>query len=702
MTRITINGVSVDPISNARELSLAGLEAPDAAASDYVLIQVRAPLSPAQTEDLVRRGVVVQEYVSLHTYLCGYKNSDLTSIRALPFVAWANIYLKGFKVAPRLRSAEAPRGTSQIIPLSAAPSHSRTLHKVDIIFHEDVDTGSDALRTAIAAAARVDKETLPLGSRKVRLTVQERFLDDLADLDAVRVIHESPTFKLHNDVARSILNANVRINSTAYEGAGEVVAVGDTGFDKGSTTKPHKAFIGRVAKLYALGRPNKTDDTDGHGTHVCGSVLGDGVSAVMGGQIRGTAPRARLVVQSLLDRTGGLGGIPDDLTDLFEPPYRDDGARVHTNSWGSTRPGAPYDSTAREIDLFVWNNPDLVICFAAGNEGRDGDADGIIDPAQIGSESAAKNCITVGASESVRREIKADRPTYGSLGPSEFPRAPIFDDLCASNADGMAAFSSRGPTQERRFKPDIVAPGTSILSTHSRNARPATNTFGNSRDSDYFFDTGTSMATPLVAGCAAVLRETLVKNGTPKPSAALIKALLINGAVELIGQYSPSEAGPSPNNNSGFGRVNLADSVIIPGKDPKAGLGEGGPLMQGISNTIRISIPNGTPGNPGSAPASSAASGSVSAMGPGPTLKVTLVWSDPPGPDLQNDLDLIVVAADGTERHGNMGTAAGFDTVNNVEQVHWTHMPPGDAKLIIRATRITRFAQPYAYAWRIR
>ena len=78
-----------------------------------------------------------------------------------------------------------------------------------------------------------------------------------------------------------------------------------------------------------------------------------------------------------------------------------------------------------------------------------------------------------------------------------------------------------------------------------------------SSDADYFYMGGTSMSAPLVAGCAAVLRETLVKNGISSPSAALIKALLINGAVELAERYCPSEAGASPNDNSGWGAGRL-------------------------------------------------------------------------------------------------------------------------------------------------
>jgi serine protease AprX len=704
MARITINGVSLDPIAQAQALALAGLEAADAAESDYILIQTTAPLSPAQTDELARLSIVIHEYVSPNTYLCGYKGADLRSIRALQFVAWANVYLRNFKLGPNLRPAGV-NPAMHILPSAAAASNSRTPRKVDIIFHEDVDPNSDAVKSAVAAAARVDKDTLPMGRRKVRLTVEEKDLDDLAAIDAVRAIQEVPEVKLRNNVARPILNANVVVSGTTYQGNGQVVAVADTGFDTGSTTSPHPAFTGRVAKLYALGRANKADDPNGHGTHVCGSVLGDGTSASMGGAIQGTAPRARLVVQSLIDSVGAFTGIPADLTDLFEPPYRDDGARVHTNSWGAVTPSLPYDSNAMagEIDDFVWNHPDLVICFAAGNDGTDADGDGVVDPAQIGSESSAKNCITVGASESVRLEVSPTRPTYGSLRPSDFPKPPIHDDPMANHDEGMAAFSSRGPTQERRFKPDVVAPGTSILSTHSRNAPAAQHTFGTSSDSDYFFDTGTSMATPLVAGCAAVLRETLVKNGMPTPPAALIKALLINGAVELTGQYSPSEAGPSFNINSGWGRVDLLGSVILPGPNADAGFGESGPLKQGNEGTITVTIPSQSPGNrdaAGRSVAAKAAAG-VGTMGLGATFKITLVWSDPAGPNLQNDLDLIVKAADGSERHGNMGTSSGFDRVNNVEQVRWPNMPPGDAKITIRATRITRFPQPYAYAWRI-
>src|SRR5258706_211306 len=127
------------------------------------------------------------------------------------------------------------------------------------------------------------------------------------------------------------------------------------------------SFTGRVVQLTPLGRPGKADDPDGHGTHCCGSILGDGTSATMGGAIQGTAPKAKLIVQSLLDSSGGLGGIPADLHDLFNPPFANQKSMVQSNSWGSG-PG-PYGQAAKEIDQVVWDNPEAVICFAAGNDG---------------------------------------------------------------------------------------------------------------------------------------------------------------------------------------------------------------------------------------------------------------------------------------------------------------------------------------------
>jgi serine protease AprX len=382
----------------------------------------------------------------------------------------------------------------------------------------------------------------------------------------------------------------------------------------------------------------------------------------------------------LFGALGYFSRLPVDLNDLFIKPYQNDNARVHTNSWGAPVAGA-YNANSEEVDEFVYNHRDFVICFAAGNEGVDLDGNGTIDAKSIGSPGTAKNCITVGASESYRPNKVTSygdgKPRYGNPWPIDFPVPPIEDDLWASNVNGMAAFSSRGPAQGNRIKPDVVAPGTAILSTHSRDANVGA-FWGESIDPLFCFMGGTSMSTPLVAGCVAVVREFLIRDRAHlNPSAALVKAMLINGAEEITGQYSPSEAGTIPNFSQGFGRVNLAATVGP--FDPDVTIefrDENRALRAGEEESITIDLDSTVT-----------------------LLKVTLVWTDPPGAALQNDLDLIVRAR-GEERHGNVpSTSSEFDRTNNLEQILWSGIPIGNVEIVVKAYRAL---PPQTYALVIR
>ena len=137
----------------------------------------------------------------------------------------------------------------------------------------------------------------------------------------------------------------------------------------------------------------------------------------------------------------------------------------------------------------------------------------------------------------------------------------IFDQTGVAEADifGVLAPSSRGPTSEGRIKPDIAAPGWSVLSSLSRDyagspSPPAS--YGTSTNPLYCFKTGTSMVSPTAAGYAAILREALANIQTiANPSAALLEALLVNGAVAMP---RPPKL-PSQLVTFGFGRVNLGD-----------------------------------------------------------------------------------------------------------------------------------------------
>ena len=687
MADITINGITVDPLaqpsaglataSESVDVALAALKTATAELpvtdTNYVLVQVAQPLTATQRGALEAVGATVLEYVPENSYVCHFVPPNLAPVRQLAFVVWAGPYLRGFKIAAQLLPINATNRMSLAVAAAGpAPVHSTMPQTIDLLFHRDVDAVAAAEK--VAQIAGLDPDEVKPAGNKVRIVVAQSRLSELARIDEVRTIEPVVPVKLHNDIARRILGVDlVNPGPLPFEGDGQVVAVADTGFDKGHTTNVHPAFAGRVSKLYALGR-KKSNDPHGHGTHVAGSVLGDGNSATLGHRVRGTAPHARLVLQSLLDSAGGLGGIPANLQALFSPPYLHDDARVHTNSWGSTIGDGRYDSQASELDDFVWKNRDCVICFAAGNEGTDADGDGAVDPTSVTPPGTAKNCITVGACEN-------DRPTfaltYGSGWPSDFPTNPLASDLTANNPDGIVAFSSRGPTLDRRFKPDIVAPGTYVLSARSRDT--SSKGWGVSADPQYMFEGGTSMATPLVAGCCALLREYLnSRKGMAKPSAALVKALLINGAVDMAGQYVPSECGPIPNFAEGFGRVDM-QATIGAGADQVVVLrDENGQLDTGEEQQITLQIP------------------------PGATrLKATLVWTDPAGATLQNDLDLIVGAA-GQELHGNVGAGStAFDRVNNVEQVVWDNPPAGQVTVVVRAFRITKFPQSFALVVRL-
>jgi serine protease AprX len=694
MATTYINGHPLEPMALQSEC--------DASGSNYILIETKeSPLEGSEKKALQNMGVHIHEFVgdeSRNIYLCGYEPEDLARIRALDFVKYTSIYGQDLVIQPEAQSQY--------------PSKRKAKRPVDVMLHHDV-AFSDSLIQQIADAANVNVSAIAPHQGKVRLSVTQGELSKLAAIDAVRSIKEIYPARLFNNIARGIMNANsVTVNGTICKGEGQIVAVADTGFDNGSTTDVHHAFEGRFIKLDPLGREDASDDPNGHGTHVCGSVLGSGHSNIEG-KVEGVAPGADLIVQSLLADDGSLGGIPDDLNSLFGTPY-EDGARVHTNSWGSgPLPGSsetqlPYTPHSEEIDSFVWNHQDMAVLFAAGNSGTDRDRNGGVDSRSIGAEAAAKNCITVGASENRRPNIKYRGQssrfsyTYGDFWPNDFPVGVIADDHMANDPKNLAAFSSRGPTVEGRLKPDVVAPGTAILSTRSRKLPdsdiPAE--FGLSGDTRFMYLAGTSMACPLVAGSCAVLREWLTENGyhdkengVVQPTGALLKALLINGAVSIDGEHLPPRTNSSPNNHSGFGRVDLAGSIIRPDEHELADFGVG--VIRDEDSSLKHLADIRPPVVP-------LPDGEISSF----TLKVTLAYSDLPGAKLQNNLNLVATMGD-LERHGNhgprnyeKGSHNDFDPTNNVEQILWENVT-GIITISIRRNRLTSSQQPFAYVWRL-
>ncbi|KAI9728447.1 MAG: hypothetical protein M1828_003848 [Chrysothrix sp. TS-e1954] len=642
-------------------------ESKDARDSNYILIQAHEVMSTAQKLALAEHHVTIQEYISDKTYLCHYPGADLAQIRSLDFVKIVNVMHPSLKVSKYLKDAIDHSG-------------EEAYFKVDILLHSEAkqstgDIGEDLVERRVAAPDTL--VSIP-ADNKIVATVKGSDIAAIASIDSVNRIEEIPEIALCNLVARELLHLDGDdTRKTTFEGSEQLVAVADTGFDVGSTDdgKVHPAFMGRVAHLISVGRKGsgKTDDLHGHGTHVCGSILGNGIcnDSELQGQIRGTAPKAKLILQSLRTESGGLD-TPEDLRPLFEEAYAL-GARVHSNSWSGAWKfwvgQEPYDGWAYSVDKFVFEHPEMVICVAAGNDAAKKNHGAF----QIGRIAAAKNCITVGATTSKRPII--DKKYSPDLGLIKTPLS-------------VAQFSSRGPTSEGRLKPDIVAPGVAILSAASRGmptSADVRNECGVCTDADWMFRSGTSMATPLIAGCAAVVREAFQQSRASEPSAALVKAALINGAV--IDGNAESDPGHVFDDVQGFGHANVHRSLRSLSDGRGCGyvdadkLKDPGPLTKDrrLWSAVALDVKQD-----------------------GLTFEATLAYSDRVGKELQNDLNLMAIAANGARRHGNMAEGGEFDKANNVEKLVWSNPPFGELRIaveVIGGLTLLDEAQGFAAVW---
>ncbi|WP_456367382.1 S8 family serine peptidase, partial [Thermococcus sp.] len=493
-------------------------------------------------------------------------------------------------------------------------------------------------------------------------TIDVKNIPSLLQDPRVVIVDYAPEIKIFNSVAARVTRVylardemlnGLKVNLT---GAGQVVAIADTGLDTGDPNTVVPDFAGRVLTIYdAAGDGDPSDPNDanlgGHGTHVAGSVAGSGVMSgsdpnnhKYDGSFAGMAPEAQIHFESI-GSTGGLTGAGlnyDSITNMATRAYND-GARIWTNSWGSS--SNSYDSSAQEVDQFMWDHKDFLILFAAGNSGPGANT--------VGSPATAKDIITVGASENLD-------PNLAGNGLSEYGMA--------DNPDQLAYFSSRGPTADNRIKPDIVAPGSGIVSVRASTVSDSNvgatwiipiDSNGDGKF-DYIAMQGTSMATPVAAGTMVLIRQYFTDYEGITPSAALLKATAIVGTDILPGYVFGGY-------DQGWGRLNIAGSLFP--KPPMAfkywdwqTVDNGGVWQQTI-NVVNSSVP----------------------------LRIVLVWTDYPGsqnanPALVNDLDLVVIAPDGTEYHGNIfdnttatsiANTTDYDRLNPVEVVRVTNPKTG-------------------------
>ncbi len=647
------------------------------------IVQFVGPVQAAWKASLRAAGGQIGGYLPDDAFVVRLEADALARVAALPFVRWIGPYRSVYKLPPALLkgTATAPRS-----------------YRLYLAPWGDLRAAQAALRT-MGIAARVD-------GRVLAATLDEAQLHAVAERADVLWIEPRPLMRPFNNVGGGEIMRGSVAWTNGYHGEGVTVAVADSGLDTGDPTAIHADFAGRVAHISSwpvvptaytefgdgcvvanAGADDGPADLDtGHGTHVTGSVAGNGARS--GGLLKGLAYSATITFQAveqyvrwrdpadcLLPEGYYLAGIPDDTRQLLAEAYGW-GARVYNVSWGGDAGGA-YDETAAQFDDFVYNHPDMVIVVAAGNGGYDGDGDGYVDEGSISTPALAKNVIAVGATES-ERATGGYQYTWGRAWPDNYPSNPTAGDHLSNSREHMAAFSGRGPTADGRLKPDVVAPGTNIVSTRSSR----TNDVGWGVYSDaYVYMGGTSMASPLTAGAVALVRQRYLAQGV-NPSAALIKATLAHTAVDIAGYGDPTRGAgqPVPNVHEGWGRVDVGAATASDLFRSWDG--------QVISETGAVWSYEAT--FDGSRP-----------------LEVTLVWSDPPAlPSaaraLVNDLDLYVVAPDGQFYRGNflldgVSQPGGYpDTVNNVERVYIAGPTAGTWRIEVRGTNIPQGPQPFA------
>ncbi len=401
-----------------------------------------------------------------------------------------------FKTAPLSRQGSM-RALMNVKQRTEFQSALNTIRGVHAQFRSDAEK-IDALFAA-TGVTRVDFEYVA-ALNGLAITTKRRIGEELQKLPYVERVYLDGTVKALDDVSNVVIGAPTVWQQDNAHGEGIDIGIIDSGIDYlhpalGGAPFPNTKVVGGYNFISGIADPM---DDFGHGTHVAGIVAGDS-----GATLRGVAFKARLWAIKVLDMWGTgtwstvIAGIELAL-DPDHDPETPTPIQVINMSLGGV--GTPDDPVCQAVNNAVAGG--IVCCVAAGNSGPAAET--------IGSPGVARRALTVGASD---------------------------------NADNIASFSSRGSEGyslgvNSGIKPDIVAPGVGILS-----ALPG---------GSYGVRSGTSMATPHVAGAAALLRQ-LHPDWTPDQ----VKAVLMESAHD-IGKDIWTQ---------GCGRIALpaaaADSVVV-------------------------------------------------------------------------------------------------------------------------------------------
>jgi hypothetical protein len=601
------------------------------------LVQLFGPPTNEALDALKVTGVKIVSYIPNNAYIIWGTPKQLARVHALraqtEIIQWDAPFHPAYKIDPRIDIDSIAQ-----LPVSI----------------ELLDT-ADAVKTLTQIKSVARKVLMPesqvAGTIQIKILTECLKLAELAKLPDVLSIEPWGKVQLHDEranqiIAGSVINETINnvfvtrpanpgyinfLNSLGFTNTFDfVVDIGDSGFDKGSAAASvvHPDFLdkngqSRIAYLHDFTHtPTATPahDVVGHGT-LNASILGGYNSATTGSAVdslgyqygTGVAPYVRLGISRVFnDQNEFVENLP--FAQVLNTAYNE-GARISNNSWGLcalevgfcniySNDSRTVDALVRDIDPNGPGYQQMVVIFSAGNAGA--------DVAQsINMPGTAKNVITVGASEGFR--------------PTDANGAALRDgcnigSTLADNVQDIVEFSSGGPLQDGRIKPDLVAPGThitgaasqdSVFATKSEDDISVCNRYFPSGQSLYTWSSGTSHSAPMVTGGAALAYQWLKTRFGTEPGAALVKAMLLNSTSYLTGKLANDNL---PGVRQGWGLLNIQR------------------MFENTERIIYDESPARTFTQSGGAPFE--ITGVIS--DPAKEFRTMLVWSDAPGISLSN------------------------------------------------------------------
>ncbi|HKP21119.1 MAG TPA: S8 family serine peptidase, partial [Thermoleophilaceae bacterium] len=644
MRDVVLAGGQVDP---AQRPSLAAKDAPDRGEA-LVLVQFVGPVKTEWLAKLRATGATVLGYAAQNGYIVHAAGDALDRVTEL-----VGAY-PAVRAATALRPADkvergAAGGRVAVQTVAGAP-------------------GADARAEAANDGEKLAPDLTAVRVRTQFLELSAAEVAHLAADPAVVAIEPAGVPELHDERAAQIVAGNLSGNAPSgpgydawltTEGFGAPFAfaidVTDSGLDRGDTTTVHPDLLGRVDYAHDYTLDPDATDCGGHGTNVTSIAAGMGTAGQDAQGYRhglGVAPYARVGASKIFRCSGAAAAV--NYSQLTSEAYAA-GARISNNSWGISNFGGyhvasqAYDALVRDASPGTPGNQEMVEVFSAGNDGdgkgNPADPKGDEGYGSITSPGTAKNVITVGAAESVRNS-GTDGCGVTNSG--------------ADNASDIINFSGRGPTQDGRMKPDVVAPGTHITGASPQHGGYSGSGVCNASFAGspfYSLVSGTSQAAPQVSGAAALLRDWYMRDvGTQAPSPALTKALLVNTATDLDGGDSGKGAAiPSaPNTDEGWGRVDVGAAL----DDTHRAYVDQDTVLDAAGQSFLHSYSVADTARP---------------------VRITLAWTDPPpatvtGNAFVNDLDLEVSAGGRTYRGNWLASGVSVpggqpDFRNNLENV---------------------------------